>query len=74
MMIIVYNQPVAQRDFTCATRSNNTQENQANEGLIDYTLMQERSTSLPVSSTHESEVYGSDMLGLSPMGGGGAYN
>ena len=35
--------------------------------------MQEHSTSLGVSGTHESDAHGIDVLNLGPMRGGGAY-
>jgi hypothetical protein len=70
----MYNQPASQRDFTYLTRLNSSQENQATEGLRDYSPIQEQFASSGASSTHELNVHGRGVLGLGSMEGRGEYN
>jgi len=69
----MHTQPATQRAFSSIATSNSAQEDQAVERLRGHTPVQEQSAFLGVSSTHESDAHGIDVLGLDSMVGGGAY-
>ena len=71
--VSMYNHPSTQRNFLCVARLNSAQGGEALECLRGYILVQERSTSLGMSSTCEAVEQGNNMFGLGSTGGGDVY-